>query len=174
MAVEKPVLRFILTAQITMVQNQRRPTSPFRLICISPTMGLRVSLLLDPALSRASIGLTQSREKMVPAETMWSVRKHLRKALHKGILFVRNPQHRFQSQTIGDVVGADEQLVNNQSSDLKCGVWVLDVLSGSVVATVEFQQDIEEVFDVQVLLWARFPALIGLRKGTADKLFVLP
>ncbi len=64
--------------------------------------------------------------------------------------------------------------LNNQSSDLKCGIWVLDVLSGSVVATVEFQQDIEEIFDVQVLMGTRFPALVGLQKDTADNLFVLP
>jgi uncharacterized protein (TIGR03032 family) len=45
--------------------------------------------------------------------------------------------------------------------ELKCGVGVVDLTSGRLVAHLEFVTGVEEIFDVQVLPGARCPALSG-------------
>lgn len=58
--------------------------------------------------------------------------------------------------------------------ELKCGVWVLDVESGRVVAFLEFDRGVTEIFDVQVLPGIRFPTVVGFRKNTIQGAFVIP
>ena len=60
------------------------------------------------------------------------------------------------------------------ATDLKCGVWVLDAATGRQVAFLEFEADIEEIFDVQVMAGSRFPNVIGLQQETVHDVFVLP
>jgi uncharacterized protein (TIGR03032 family) len=57
---------------------------------------------------------------------------------------------------------------------LKCGVAVVDVRSGRVVASLEFQTAVEEIFDVQLLPGARFPEVVGLQKEAIQHTFVVP
>jgi uncharacterized protein (TIGR03032 family) len=57
---------------------------------------------------------------------------------------------------------------------LKCGVWVVDIVERSVVAFLEFEKDVTEIFDVQLLSGIRYPAIIGLEKDTVEGAFVLP
>jgi hypothetical protein len=57
---------------------------------------------------------------------------------------------------------------------LKCGVWVVDVLSGQTVGFLEFQGGVTELFDVQVLPGIRFPAVVGFQKETIHGIFVVP
>lgn len=64
--------------------------------------------------------------------------------------------------------------VAERRDELKCGVWVVDLTTGSVVSFLEFQQDVTEIFDVQLLLGVRNPSLIGLKKETIQGAFVLP
>jgi uncharacterized protein (TIGR03032 family) len=45
--------------------------------------------------------------------------------------------------------------------ELKCGVGVVDLGTGRLVAHLEFVTGVEEIFDVQVLAGARYPALSG-------------
>ena len=45
--------------------------------------------------------------------------------------------------------------------ELKCGVGVVDLHTGRLVAHLEFVTGVEEIFDVQVLPGARCPALSG-------------
>jgi uncharacterized protein (TIGR03032 family) len=45
--------------------------------------------------------------------------------------------------------------------ELKCGVGVVDLHTGRLVAHVEFMSGVEEIFDVQVVPGARCPALSG-------------
>ena len=58
--------------------------------------------------------------------------------------------------------------------ELKCGVWVVDIETGSVVSFLEFEQDVTEIFDVQLLPGVRNPTVIGLQKDTIHGAFVLP
>jgi uncharacterized protein (TIGR03032 family) len=57
---------------------------------------------------------------------------------------------------------------------LKCGIAVVDLRTGGVVATVDFQTAVEEVFDVQVLAGNRFPEVLGFQQETIQHTFVVP
>ena len=59
-------------------------------------------------------------------------------------------------------------------AELKCGVAVVDLRSGRVVASVDFQSAVEEVFDVQVLAGLPFPEVLGFQKETIQHTFVVP
>jgi len=49
-----------------------------------------------------------------------------------------------------------------------------DAPTGQVVASLEFQSGVEEIFDVQALPGLRFPAVIGFQKETIHGAFVIP
>ena len=55
-----------------------------------------------------------------------------------------------------------------------CGVWVVDVVEGKVVAFVRFEDAMQEIFAVQVLHGQRFPDLINDDVKTIADSFVLP
>ena len=61
-----------------------------------------------------------------------------------------------------------------QRNDLKCGVAVVDVRTRRVIALLEFQTAVEEIFDVQLLPGLRFPEVIGLQKEAVQHTFVVP
>jgi uncharacterized protein (TIGR03032 family) len=57
---------------------------------------------------------------------------------------------------------------------LKSGVAVVDLRSGRIVATVDFETAVEEVFDVQVFAGSRFPEVLGFQKETLQNTFIVP
>jgi uncharacterized protein (TIGR03032 family) len=57
---------------------------------------------------------------------------------------------------------------------LKCGVVVVDLRTGQVIAVLEFQTAVEEIFDVQLLPSLRFPEVVGFQKEAVDHTFVVP
>jgi uncharacterized protein (TIGR03032 family) len=57
---------------------------------------------------------------------------------------------------------------------LKCGVAVVDLRRGQVIAILEFQTAVEEIFDVQLLPGLRFPEVIGFQQETIQHTFVVP
>jgi uncharacterized protein (TIGR03032 family) len=57
---------------------------------------------------------------------------------------------------------------------LKCGVAAVDLRSGSVIAFLEFQTAVEEIFDMQLSLGLRFPEVIGFQQETIQQTFVVP
>ena len=58
--------------------------------------------------------------------------------------------------------------------ELKCGVAAVDTRSGRVVALLEFQTAVEEIFDVQILPGFRFPEVVGFQHETIQHTFVVP
>ncbi len=58
--------------------------------------------------------------------------------------------------------------------ELKCGVAVVDLQNGRLVAMLEFQTAVEEIFDVQLLPGVRFPEVIGFQKDAIQHTFVVP
>jgi hypothetical protein len=50
----------------------------------------------------------------------------------------------------------------------------VDVRSGLVVALLEFQTAVEEIFDVQLMPGLRFPEVIGFQQETIQHTFVVP
>jgi hypothetical protein len=59
-------------------------------------------------------------------------------------------------------------------SELQCGVAVVDVRTGRVIGSVEFQSAVEEIFDVQLLPGVRFPEVVGFQKDEIHHTFVVP
>jgi uncharacterized protein (TIGR03032 family) len=57
---------------------------------------------------------------------------------------------------------------------LQCGVAVVELRSGRVLALLEFQTAVEEIFDVQLLPEVRFPEVIGFQQETIQHTFVVP
>jgi hypothetical protein len=57
---------------------------------------------------------------------------------------------------------------------LNCGVAVVDLHSGQVMALLEFQTAVEEIFDVHLLPGLRFPEVIGFQQETIQHTFVVP
>jgi hypothetical protein len=53
-------------------------------------------------------------------------------------------------------------------------VAVVDTRNGQVIAFVEFQTAVEEIFDVQVLPGLRFPEVVGFRKEAIQNTFIVP
>jgi uncharacterized protein (TIGR03032 family) len=58
--------------------------------------------------------------------------------------------------------------------ELRCGIGVVDLRSGRVIAFLEFQTAVEEIFDVQLLHDLRFPEIMGFQKETLHHTFVIP
>lgn len=54
-----------------------------------------------------------------------------------------------------------------------CGVWVVDVRSGAIVALLRFEGRVQEIFDVQILPF-RFPDVAEAEADAAANAFVLP
>jgi uncharacterized protein (TIGR03032 family) len=57
---------------------------------------------------------------------------------------------------------------------LKCGVAVIDLESGRLIGSLEFQSAVEEIFDVQLLPGIRFPEVMGFQKESLHHTFVIP
>ena len=57
---------------------------------------------------------------------------------------------------------------------LKCGVAAVDLRSGRIIAFLEFQTSVEELFDVQLLPGLRFPEVIGFQQETIQHTFIVP
>jgi uncharacterized protein (TIGR03032 family) len=58
--------------------------------------------------------------------------------------------------------------------ELKCGVAAIDLRSGRLVALLEFQTAVEEIFDVQLLPGLHFPEVIGFQKEAVHHTFIVP
>jgi uncharacterized protein (TIGR03032 family) len=56
---------------------------------------------------------------------------------------------------------------------LKCGVGVIDINTGTTVATLEFTTAVEEIFDIQIASGARCPTF-GSPSGHAGEVWLLP
>jgi uncharacterized protein (TIGR03032 family) len=59
-------------------------------------------------------------------------------------------------------------------NELKCGVAVVELRSGRLVALLEFQTAVEEIFDVQLLPGLRFPEFMGFQKDAIHHTFIVP
>jgi uncharacterized protein (TIGR03032 family) len=53
--------------------------------------------------------------------------------------------------------------------DRKCGIWIVDIITGEISGVIEFHETVDEVFDVQVLSGIASPTVIGLEKDDIEK-----
>ena len=56
---------------------------------------------------------------------------------------------------------------------LKCGVGVIELSTGNTIATLQFANGVEEIFDVQTVPGARCPTFGG-SPGDGDEIWLLP
>jgi uncharacterized protein (TIGR03032 family) len=68
----------------------------------------------------------------------------------------------------------DGVLLAQRREQLKCGIGVVDLDSGQVIACLEFQTAVEEIFDVQLLPGLLFPEVIGFQQETIQHTFIVP
>jgi uncharacterized protein (TIGR03032 family) len=61
-----------------------------------------------------------------------------------------------------------------QETERTCGVWVVDIERGQVVAFLKFEEAVQEIFAVVLLAGARFPDLINDNTELVGSSFVLP
>jgi len=87
-------------------------------------------------------------------------------ALHEGLAFVGLSKIRETAIFGGTPIAA-------YHDQLKCGVGVIDLATGTTVATLEFTSGLEEIFDVQVVPDSRCLAL-GSAPGDGDEIWVVP
>lgn len=86
-------------------------------------------------------------------------------AVHGGLAFVGLSRIRETTTFGGSPIAA-------YHDQLLCGVGVIDLATGATVATLQFDNGVEEIFDVQVVPGARCPTLGS--SGEADEVWVLP
>lgn len=64
--------------------------------------------------------------------------------------------------------------IEEHKTELQCGIQVVDLDAGKVVAFIQFEAGCEELFDVQILANSRRANIIGFTKDTVNGIFVLP
>ncbi len=64
--------------------------------------------------------------------------------------------------------------IEEHKTELQCGIQVVDLDAGKVVAFIQFEAGCEELFDVQILPNSRRANIIGFTKDTVNGIFVLP
>jgi uncharacterized protein (TIGR03032 family) len=64
--------------------------------------------------------------------------------------------------------------LTERCGDLKCGVAVVELQSGRIIASLEFETAVEEIYDVQLLRGLRFPEVVGFEKEAVHHTFVVP
>jgi uncharacterized protein (TIGR03032 family) len=88
-------------------------------------------------------------------------------ALHGGFAFVGLSRARPTLEGVPIVAQRDQ---------LRCGLWVVDLRTGSVAGHLEFSTGVEEIFDVQVLPGIVFPYVSGpaAEVDTGQPLWTVP
>jgi uncharacterized protein (TIGR03032 family) len=88
-------------------------------------------------------------------------------ALHGGFAFVGLSKARPTLEGVPIVERRDQ---------LKCGLAIVDLRTGSQVALLEFQTGVEEIFDVQVLPGITFPYVSGpwAERDSSQPLWTVP
>jgi uncharacterized protein (TIGR03032 family) len=64
--------------------------------------------------------------------------------------------------------------LSERLKEKRCGVWVLDVRTGRVVAFLRFEGQVQEIFDVQILSGVRYPEIAEPESDLVAGAFVLP
>jgi uncharacterized protein (TIGR03032 family) len=64
--------------------------------------------------------------------------------------------------------------ITEKVQDRACGVWVVDIRSGSIVGFVRFEDAVQEIFAIQALPGMRFPDVVNDDNELIGNSFVLP
>lgn len=61
-----------------------------------------------------------------------------------------------ESAVFGGVAVSDQPEAHRQ-----CGVWFVDIVSGEIAGSIQFEETVDEVFEVKILPGIRYPAVVG-------------
>jgi len=64
--------------------------------------------------------------------------------------------------------------LTGQGVERNCGVWVVDVRTGDIVAWNRFSGSVREIYEVVTLPGVRFPEIVEPGAELGDNAFVLP
>ena len=64
--------------------------------------------------------------------------------------------------------------IAQRRDELKCGVASVDLESSRLLALLEFQTAVEEIFDIQLLPGIRFPEIVGFQMETLNHCYIVP
>ena len=78
------------------------------------------------------------------------------------------------SQVRESAVFAGIPIAERPESERACGVWVVNIESGEVIAWVKFEDSVQEIFAVEVLMNARFPDIVIDNRELLAGSFILP
>jgi uncharacterized protein (TIGR03032 family) len=91
----------------------------------------------------------------------------------RGLDFVGNLAFVGLSQLRDNALFSGVAVAERDLAERSCGIWVVNIVNGLVVAFLRFEKDVHEVFAVQVLHGMRFPEITQERDIVADS-FDLP
>jgi uncharacterized protein (TIGR03032 family) len=92
----------------------------------------------------------------------------------RGLDFVGNFAFVGLSQVRESAVFSGIPIAERPLAERSCGVWVVDLRSGTTVALVQFEDALQEIFAVQMLSNRRFPELVNDDRSLIADTFVLP
>ena len=93
----------------------------------------------------------------------------------RGLDFAGNLAFVGLSQVRETALSSGMQLTERFKSDARmCGVWVIDIHRGQIVAFLKFEGNIREIFAVSVLPGVQYPELVHEDKALIGDSFVLP
>jgi uncharacterized protein (TIGR03032 family) len=78
------------------------------------------------------------------------------------------------SQVRESAVFSGIPIAERPQEERSCGVWVVNIETGQTIAFVKFEDAVQEIFAVQILLDARYPDLINENHEVMAGSFVLP
>ena len=78
------------------------------------------------------------------------------------------------SQVRESAVFSGIQIAERPQAERFCGVWVIDIVTGEIVAWVQFQDALQEIFAVCVVPHRTWPEITNSNIGLISNSFVLP
>lgn len=78
------------------------------------------------------------------------------------------------SQVRESAIFSGIKIAERPQEERSCGVWIVDIETGSTVGFVKFEDAVQEIFAVQILHNARFPELVNEDKELLNNSFILP
>ena len=78
------------------------------------------------------------------------------------------------SQVRESAVFSGIQIAERPQAERFCGVWVIDIVTGEIVAWVKFEDALQEIFAVCVVPNRRWPEITNSNIGLISNSFVLP
>jgi uncharacterized protein (TIGR03032 family) len=64
--------------------------------------------------------------------------------------------------------------IQQLGNQIRCGIWIVNLVTGTIDGSIEFLSGIEEVFAVEALTDMRYPTVVGFEKDLVNGIYVLP